>query len=174
VASFDAFMSQALMTAFGTSSSVATLPVTIQCCERAGISPQLNNFVLPLGATVNMNGTALYEALCVVFLAQAHGVTLSAASMVVVFITSVLAAAGAAAIPSAGLVTMVRCPCLLRTGRNATLLFSGYGAASCWPAGVHSRYRLCECMLEKNGDAIFIHMYSFSCLLLHTPSTGTQ
>ena len=98
---------QALMTAFGTSSSVATLPVTIQCCERAGISSHLNNFVLPLGATVNMNGTALYEALCVVFLAQAHGVTLSVASMLVVFITSVLAAAGAAAIPSAGLVTMV-------------------------------------------------------------------
>ena len=99
------------MTAFGTSSSVATLPVTIQCCERAGISPQLNNFVLPLGATVNLNGTALYEALCVVFLAQAHGVSLSVGSMVVVFITSVLAAAGAAAIPSAGLVTMVRREC---------------------------------------------------------------
>lgn len=76
---------QALMTAFGTSSSVATLPVTIQCCERAGISSHLNNFVLPLGANVNMNGTALYEALCVVFLAQAHGVTLSVASMLVVF-----------------------------------------------------------------------------------------
>jgi len=103
----DIGLLQAFMTAFGTSSSVATLPVTIQCCERAGISPHLNNFVLPLGATVNMNGTALYEALSVVFLAQTHGVTLSAGSMVVVFITSVLAAAGAAAIPSAGLVTMV-------------------------------------------------------------------
>jgi Na+/H+-dicarboxylate symporter len=111
---------QAFMTAFGTSSSVATLPVTIQCCERAGISPQLNNFVLPLGATINMNGTALYEALCVVFLAQAHGVSLSIGSMVVVFITSVLAAAGAAAIPSAGLVTMVPLQLASLRGRSAT------------------------------------------------------
>uniref|UniRef100_A0A6T7MIG4 Amino acid transporter n=1 Tax=Hanusia phi TaxID=3032 RepID=A0A6T7MIG4_9CRYP len=97
----------ALATAFGTDSSSATLPVTILCCERNGVSPQICKFVLPLGATVNMNGTALYEALTVIFIAQLHQVPLSAGHMIVIAATSTLAAVGAAAIPSAGLVTMV-------------------------------------------------------------------
>jgi Na+/H+-dicarboxylate symporter len=62
--------SQALMTAFGTDSSAATLPVTILCCKRLGVSSEVCQFVLPLGATINMNGTALYEALTVIFIAQ--------------------------------------------------------------------------------------------------------
>mmetsp|Transcript_14187 Transcript_14187/g.34687 ORF Transcript_14187/g.34687 Transcript_14187/m.34687 type:complete len:307 (-) Transcript_14187:2011-2931(-) len=101
-------MTQALATAFGTDSSSATLPVTMLCCERNnGVSPLISKFVLPLAATVNMNGTALYEALTVIFIAQLHGIEMGVGQLLVVAFTSTLAAVGAAAIPSAGLVTMV-------------------------------------------------------------------
>ncbi len=101
-------MRKALLTAFGTDSSSATLPVTIQTAEtEGGCSKKAANFVLPLGATVNMDGTALYEAVAVVFLFQLFGIDLSLAELVIVVITATLAAVGAAGIPSAGLVTMV-------------------------------------------------------------------
>jgi Na+/H+-dicarboxylate symporter len=101
-------MRRALMTAFGTDSSSATLPVTIDCAENeAGCSKRASNFVLPLGATVNMDGTALYEAVAVVFLFQLYGYELAFADLLIVVITATLAAVGAAAIPSAGLFTMV-------------------------------------------------------------------
>lgn len=98
---------KALVTAFGTDSSSATLPVTMACARDMGVSPGVVDFVLPLGATVNMNGTALYEALTVLFIAQMHGVALDGAQVAVVALTATVAAVGAAAIPSAGLVTMV-------------------------------------------------------------------
>jgi Na+/H+-dicarboxylate symporter len=101
-------MRRALMTAFGTDSSSATLPVTIDSAEtEGGCSKRSANFVLPLGATVNMDGTALYEAVAVVFLFQLYGIDLSFAELLIVVITATLAAVGAAGIPSAGLVTMV-------------------------------------------------------------------
>jgi len=101
-------MRQALLTALGTDSSSATLPVTIECAtENAGISKKSAGFVLPLGSTINMDGTALYEAVAVVFLAQAYGLDLSTTALVLVAVTATLAAVGAAGIPSAGLVTMV-------------------------------------------------------------------
>ena len=95
------------VTAFGTDSSSATLPVTLKCARDLGYDPSIVNFVLPLGATVNMNGTALYEALTVIFIAQRHGVDLTMGQTLVVVITGTMAAVGAAAIPSAGLVTML-------------------------------------------------------------------
>ena len=99
---------QALLTAMGTDSSSATLPVTIRCVtENAGVSRKAAGFVLPLGSTINMDGTALYEAVAVVFLAQAYGIELDFMILVLVAITATLAAVGAAGIPSAGLVTMV-------------------------------------------------------------------
>jgi solute carrier family 1 (high affinity glutamate transporter) protein 1 len=101
-------MRRALLTAFGTDSSSATLPVTIQSAEtEGGCSKRASNFVLPLGATVNMDGTALYEAVAVVFLFQLYGIELSFGELLIVVITATLAAVGAAGIPSAGLVTMV-------------------------------------------------------------------
>lgn len=101
-------MRQALMTAFGTDSSSATLPVTIECAETlGGVSKRAAGFVLPLGATVNMDGTALYEAVAVVFLFQCFGIVLGPTQLVIIVITATLAAVGAAGIPSAGLVTMV-------------------------------------------------------------------
>ena len=97
----------ALAAAFATDSSSACLPRTIQCALRMGVPEPLAQFALPLGATVNMNGTALYEALTVLFIAQTHGVDLSFGATLVVAATSTVAAVGAAAIPSAGMVTML-------------------------------------------------------------------
>lgn len=101
-------MRQALMTAFGTDSSSATLPVTMECAEEfGGVSKKSAGFVLPLGATVNMDGTALYEAVAVVFLFQCFGIDLGGVELGIIVVTATLAAVGAAGIPSAGLVTMV-------------------------------------------------------------------
>lgn len=100
--------SAALTTAFSTSSSSATLPVTIECAEvNNGVSRRASLFVLPLGATVNMNGTALYEAVAAMFIAEMAGVPLGFLQQTVVFLTATLAAIGAAGIPEAGLVTLV-------------------------------------------------------------------
>ena len=101
-------MSQALLTAFSTASSSATLPVTLECAEgNAGISKRSTEFVIPLGATINMDGTALYEAAAAIFIAQAIGFDLTIANQVVIALTATLAAIGAAGIPEAGLVTML-------------------------------------------------------------------
>jgi proton glutamate symport protein len=102
-------LSPALLTAFSSASSNGTLPLTIACVEeRAGINNRVSSFVLPLGATINMDGTALYEAVAVLFIAQLyHGGDLSLAQQVVVGITALLASIGAAGIPHAGLVMMV-------------------------------------------------------------------
>lgn len=100
-------MARALVTAFGTASSSATLPLTMECARENKVDPKAVKFVLPLGATINMDGTALYEAAAVMFIAQAYGIDLSLMQQALVFITATLAAIGAAGIPEAGLVTMV-------------------------------------------------------------------
>ena len=101
-------MGQALATAFTTASSTATLPVTIECVEeRNKIDKRAASFVLPLGATINMDGTALYEAVAALFIAQIYGVDLSMSAQVIIFLTATLASIGAAGIPHAGTVMMV-------------------------------------------------------------------
>ncbi len=101
-------MLTALSTAFSTASSSATLPLTVECVEKKnGISNRVASFVLPLGATINMDGTALYEAVAAVFIAQVYGIALGPVEQVIVFLTATLASIGAAGIPEAGLVTMV-------------------------------------------------------------------
>jgi len=102
-------MSPALLTAFSSASSNGTLPLTMTCVEeRARISNRTGSFVLPLGATINMDGTALYEAVAVLFIAQLHfGMNLPMSQQIVVAITALLASVGAAGIPHAGLVMMV-------------------------------------------------------------------
>jgi len=105
---FFTAMRPALLTAVGTDSSSATLLVSIECAtDNAKVSKRAAGFVLPLGSTINMDGTALYEAVAVVFLAQAYGLHLGITTLVLIAITATLAAVGAAGIPSAGLVTMV-------------------------------------------------------------------
>lgn len=99
---------EALLTAFATSSSSATLPVTMRCVtQHLHVKPDIAGFVVPLGATVNMDGTALYEAIAALFIANLVGIELSFMQQLVVFITAMIAAVGAPGIPSAGMVTMV-------------------------------------------------------------------
>lgn len=99
---------EALMTAFATSSSSATLPVTLRCMEQhLHVKPEIAGFVVPLGATVNMDGTALYEAAAALFVANLVGVDLNLMQQLIVFFTAMIAAIGAPGIPSAGMVTMV-------------------------------------------------------------------
>ena len=99
--------SPAIFAAFATDSSSAALPVTRRCADALGIPRPVADFALPLGATVNMNGTALYEAVAALFIAQTHDVPLTFGRTVVVAATSTIAAVGAASVPSAGLVTML-------------------------------------------------------------------
>ncbi len=98
----------ALITAFATSSSSATLPITMRCAtQNLGVKSEIGGFVIPLGATLNMDGTALYEAAAALFIANLVGVELSFVQQMIVFFTAMLASVGAPGIPSAGMVTMV-------------------------------------------------------------------
>lgn len=100
-------MMPAMLTAFSSASSAATLPLTIECVEkRAGVSNSTSSFVLPLGATVNMDGTALYECVAAIFIAQAYGMDLSFTTQFLIVITALLTSVGVASIPSASLVAI--------------------------------------------------------------------
>ncbi len=106
--SYAKAMSTPLMTAFSTSSSSATLPLTMDSLiEEAKVSRRVVSFVVPLGATINMNGTALYEAIAAMFIAQTYGIEMGLGATIIVLLTATLSAIGAAGIPEAGLVTMV-------------------------------------------------------------------
>ena len=101
-------ISPAQMLAFSTSSSAATLPVTMERCEEhLGVSEEVSSFVLPLGATINMDGTSLYQAVAAVFIAEAFGYNLDLAAQLTIVLTATLASIGAAAVPGAGMVMLV-------------------------------------------------------------------
>lgn len=100
-------MSRVLATAFGTGSSSATMPITINWLDDNGIDPRITRFVIPVGSTVNMDGTALYEAVAALFIAQFRGIEYTFGQIVAVSVTATAASIGAAAIPQAGLLTMV-------------------------------------------------------------------
>ena len=100
-------MGPALLTAFSTASSSATVPVTLDCAEnRAGVSNKISSFVIPLGATINMNGTALYECAAVLFIAQAYGVDMSLFTQFTVVVLALVTSIGVAGIPAASLVAI--------------------------------------------------------------------
>ena len=108
VPSYVKALSTPLMTAFSTSSSSATLPLTIEALiDNAKVSRRVTSFVVPLGTTINMNGTALYEAVAAMFIAQTYGIEMGLGETIIVLLTATLSAIGAAGIPEAGLVTMV-------------------------------------------------------------------
>lgn len=93
---------------FSTSSSAATLPVTMDCAEKnLGISEEVSSFVLPLGATINMDGTSIHQAVSAVFIAQAFGIDLSLGQQLTILMTAVLASIGAAAVPGAGIIMLI-------------------------------------------------------------------
>jgi len=98
----------AQLLAFSSSSSAATLPVTMECAEeRLGVSEEVSSFALPLGATINMDGTALYQGVAAVFIAQMFGIELSIAQQLSIVLTATLASIGTAAVPSAGLIMLI-------------------------------------------------------------------
>ena len=99
-------IAEAMMVAFGTASSSATLPLTIACCEKRGISHRISSFVLPLGATLNFDGTALLQTVAVIFLAQAYGVVLTPFLIVQIALLAIVASSTCAGIPGAGLITI--------------------------------------------------------------------
>ncbi len=101
-----AAISEAIMVAFGTASSSATLPLTITCCEKRGISNRVCSFVLPLGATLNMDGTAIVQTIAVIFLAQMYGIDLSPLLVFEIAFLAIIASSTSAGIPGAGLITI--------------------------------------------------------------------
>jgi Na+/H+-dicarboxylate symporter len=99
-------MAPAMITAFTTTSSNATLPVNIECCNKLGAEPEISSFVLPLGATINMDGTAIYQAVATVFIACCYGVDLTLSQMAMVVLTATLASVGTAGVSGAGMIML--------------------------------------------------------------------
>lgn len=95
-----------MLTAFTTTSSNATLPVNIECCNNMGAEPEISSFVLPLGATINMDGTAIYQAVSAVFIACCYGVDLTLGQMAMIVLTATLASVGTAGISGAGMIML--------------------------------------------------------------------
>lgn len=146
---------RAIMTALGTSSSSATMPVTLDVAtQELGCSRRAANFVIPLGTTINMDGTALYEAVATVFLFQLYGIDLSFSELLIVVITATLAAIGAAGIPSAGLVTMI----IVITAVNTSLAGRGVPALPIAAVGivlgVDRLLDMCRTAVNVWGDMI--------------------
>ena len=105
-AKFFAGMAPAMMMAFSSASSVGALPLNLECAERLGARREVASFVLPLGATINMDGTAIYQGICAVFIATAYGVNLGVGEMATIVLTATLASIGTAGVPGAGMVML--------------------------------------------------------------------
>lgn len=99
-------MLPAIMFAFSSASSVGTLPLNMECTENLGASKEVSSFVLPLGATINMDGTAIYQGVCAIFIASCYGINLSLGQMVTIVLTATLASIGTAGVPGAGMVML--------------------------------------------------------------------
>jgi len=138
-------MRDAQLTAFSTSSSMATLPVTMECVhEKLGVSRRVSSFVLPIGATVNMDGTSLYQGVAVIALAQFHGIDLSWAQQSGILLTATAASIGAAAVPSAGLVMLL-------------MVLESVGLNPAWIALIFPIDRIldmCRTTVNVTGDAV--------------------
>jgi len=137
-------ISSAQFLAFSTSSSAATLPETMHCVEKnMGVSKNVSSFVLPIGATVNMDGTSLYQAVAVIFMAQMHMVDLNLGQQLTIVLTATLASIGSAAVPSAGLVMMI-------------VVLQSVGLNPAWIAIIFPVDRpldMCRTVVNVTGDA---------------------
>ena len=99
-------MLPAIMFAFSSASSVGTLPINIECTEKLGASKEISSFILPLGATINMDGTAIYQGVCAIFIASCYGIHLTLPQMLTIIFTATLASIGTAGVPGAGMVML--------------------------------------------------------------------
>ena len=134
-------ISPAQMLAFSTSSSAATLPVTMERCEdHLGVSEEVSSFVLPLGATINMDGTSLYQAVAAVFIAQAFGIELDLGQQLTIVLTATLASIGAAAVPGAGMVMLV-------------IVLGAFGTFWCVACAVDRILDMLRTVVNVTGDA---------------------
>jgi Na+/H+-dicarboxylate symporter len=160
---FMSGMRDAQITAFSTSSSVATLPVTMDCVHKnIGVSERTSSFVLPIGATVNMDGTSLYQAIAVVSLAQFHMVDLTIQQQLIIILTATLASIGAAAIPSAGLVLMI-------------IVLESVGLNPAWIALIFPVDRIldmCRTVVNVTGDGAVSSIIANSEGELKVPESG--
>lgn len=154
-------ISPAQFLAFSTSSSAATLPVTMECVrDNLGVSKNVTNFVLPIGATVNMDGTSLYQAVAVVFMAQMHLVDLNFTQQLTIVLTATLASIGSAAVPSAGLVMLV-------------VVLQSVGLNPAWIAIIFPVDRIldmCRTVVNVTGDATVSSIIAKSEGELNVPS----
>jgi Na+/H+-dicarboxylate symporter len=94
------------MFAFSSASSVGTLPLNMECTQKLGASKDVSSFVLPLGATINMDGTAIYQGVCAIFIASCYGINLTFSQMITIVLTATLASVGTAGVPGAGMVML--------------------------------------------------------------------
>ena len=92
--------------AFASASSMGTLPINMECAEKMGVSSEVTSFVLPLGATINMDGTSIYQGICAVFIAQVFGVDLTIGAQVTIVLTALLASIGTAGVPGSGMIML--------------------------------------------------------------------
>ena len=99
-------MAPAMTMAFSSASSVGALPLNIECCEKLGARKEITSFVLPLGATINMDGTAIYQGICAVFIAQVFGIDLTIGQQVTIVLTATLASIGTAGVPGSGMIML--------------------------------------------------------------------
>ncbi len=99
-------MLPAIMLAFSSASSVGTLPLNMECTQKLGASKEVAGFVLPLGATINMDGTAIYQGVCAIFIASCYGINLDFTQMITIVLTATLASVGTAGVPRAGMVML--------------------------------------------------------------------
>lgn len=163
--SFRYFLSgirPAQLLAFSTSSSAATLPVTMECVhENIGVDEEISSFVLPIGATVNMDGTSLYQGVAVVFLAQFHMIDLSIAQQLTIILTATLASIGSAAVPSAGLIMLI-------------VVLESVGLNPAWIAIIFPVDRIldmCRTVVNVTGDGAVSTMIAASENRLHIKQT---
>lgn len=155
----------AQMLAFSTSSSAATLPVTMERCEKnLGISREITSFVLPLGATINMDGTSLYQAVAAVFIAQAYGIDLTLGDQIGIVLTATLASIGTAAVPGAGVVMLVI------VLQQAGIPIEGI-ALILAPDRILD---MCRTVVNITGDATVSMMVARTEGELHTPAPATE
>lgn len=137
-------MRSAQLVAFSTGSSNATLPVNMKCCqENLGVSKEITSFVLPLGATINMDGTALYQGIAAVFIAQVYGIPLNMMDQLMIVLTATMASVGAAGVSGAGIITLT--PVLQTIG----IPMEGIGLI----LGVDRILDMCRTVNNITGDA---------------------
>ncbi len=158
-------MAPAQFLAFSSSSSAATLPVTMDCVHNnLGVKEEVGSFVLPIGATVNMDGTSLYQAVAVVFLAQLHGVDLTIAQQLTIVLTATLASIGTAAVPSAGLIMLI-------------IVLQSVGLNPAWIALIFPVDRIldmCRTVVNVTGDATVATLVATSEKMIDYPPKDSE